>query len=174
MLKLATLERSVVLADLIDRLEGSGSTTVKSRPVKSTPSPKAKPVSSQVETTSDERTSPVVKPSDPLKAAQEAWIDICSKIATEHNSSGMMLKYGGFPVSYKDDVLMLRFSSKSHLDVANRCKQTLVRELIALTGEVRVKFEVGELPEEAARREEIEVDPTAKLLFDKLGAQPLD
>ena len=123
---------------------------------------------------SGEDTSPVVKSSDPLKAAQEAWIDICGKIATEHNSSGMMLKYGGYPISYKDNVLKLRFSSQSHLDAANRCKQTLVRELTAITGEARVMFEVGELPEEASRREKIEDDPAAKLLFDKLGAQPLD
>ena len=174
LLKLATLDRSVVLADLIARLEGSGSTAVESRPVKSTPSPKAEPVTSQAKTTSGEETSPVVKSSDPLKAAQEAWTDICGKIAEEHNSSAMMLKYGGYPVSYKDNVLKLHFSSKSHLDAADRCKQTLVRELTELTGKIRIEFEVGELPEEATKREEIEDDPAAKLLFDKLGAQPLD
>ncbi len=111
-------------------------------------------------------------PDDPLGVAQKNWDKICDRIALEHNSSGRLIKYDGYPVGYENGFLKIRFTSKYHLETARGCKQMLQSELSMFVGNVNLDFEVGELPERTVSESVAEEDPAVKLLMDRLGAQP--
>ena len=108
---------------------------------------------------------------DPLVAAQKTWTKVCDKVAAAYNSSGQLIKFGGYPVSYEDGGLTIRFSSKIHSDAAQSCMTALHRELKSIIGDVKLELEVGELPGNIESEKTEESDPALKLLFDRLGAK---
>ena len=200
LLKFASFDRSVDLAELLQRLEGGAAqaasertSAVSSQTGRSNPSiSRQPPPETSGNTAVEKRTqpaspdlvkekSPVASSVDagsgePLAVAQTVWDEVCDRVSASRNSSGRMVKFGGFPVAYEEGKLTLHFASKSHLDTAHACLRMLRKELSAIIGEVELELKVGELPQRGAAEDkpEPESDPAVQLLIDRLGAQPID
>ena len=177
LLRFATMDRSVVLSELIGKLE-DGVPAVRSAPSETAPLKSRKSVASGVVLPVNSKTRELAPvPDDPLTVARKAWDSICDKIAEKHNASGNMIKHnGGYPVSYENGTLKVRITNKSLLDRVRspEIMRELHRELEAIIGKVKLDFEVGELPEEALKQDPIYDDPEIKLLNERLGAQPVE
>lgn len=203
LLKFASFDRSVILADLIQRFEGNigpstspsspsggGQTSPKkdnptvpqrpSQPSSSTsPTHPEQPAPPDQQETSDKETDTVAvvrqtPPDDPLAAAQGAWDGICDRVAQEYNSQGNMIRYGGYPYSYEGGELTIRFRDKPHLDMGRRCVALIREGLEKVIGSVRIKLEEGELPNHTESGTPAETDPAMQLLKDRLDAKPVN
>jgi len=196
LLKFATFDRSVDLADLLKQIEGkTGSTpsrisspdrsgtekprltagkqtSLKPLPPGTTGRPSTPTSSSPAEVKGSVEAPSPAEHSDHLMVAQTAWDELCDRISLEQNSSGRMIKHGGFPVAYENGKLKLHFASRSHYDAAHTCRQALHRELSALIGEVKLELEVGEVPERPVTGTTSETDPAVQLLNRRLDARP--
>ena len=157
LLRFASFEKSVVLADLISHLEGAAPQHL------STTAPP------HLSTTAPPRQNSGI--TDPLAAAQGAWDEICERIAKEHNSRGRMIKYGGYPVAYQDGVLRINFAKSVHLETARGCLDVLRREMQAVIGDVTLDLQMGEIPARQPSDSPGSNDPAVKLLQERLGAR---
>jgi DNA polymerase-3 subunit gamma/tau len=185
--KLATLERSVVLADLIARLEkgipaSPAATPLPAppavrpapvqRPAPAIPRPAPAAVAAPVTPTKPALAPlpPSADPAEMLQRAQAAWNDLCDRIADKHNSRARLIKHGGFPVAYLAGTLRINFSSQSHLEAARALTPALKEEFTAILGPVTFDMQVGPTPQSEASAPS-EPDPAAKLLMDRFGAR---
>ncbi len=215
LLRFAAMENSVMLADLIDRIENvaagkpddvhraAGSVArpeVAETPTQPVPgrvdgkksdahvadkpqqislnnahsdnAADSAPVSEETQSGKAAKKKIVPIPDNPLEVAQNAWDEICDRIALKHNSSSKLMKFDGYPVGYENGYLKIRFTSRYHMDNARSRKQALQRELASFVGNVNLNFEVGELPARKVAGDKQEDDPALRLLMDRFNAHP--
>ena len=186
LLKFASFDQSVVLGDLIRRLE---SKTISSEP----PTASAKPQKSSTSSLPGSRKSQNVEPlpatapatapsaSSPntasdaelLSRVQSAWSEICAAVSKEHNSRARMLQLGGYPTAFRNRVLTVNFAKSFDLDAVRGCIPSLQKELVPLVGEVQVGLALGPIPQSSSD-EESENDPVLNLLKERLDAKPIN
>ncbi len=170
LLKFASFEKSVVLRDVINRLE----TGQRGSPPKKNPKPSVSPykpeqhpeLKKQSVSTSDK---PAVSVENPLAAVQEAWKGICERISEEHNSRGNMIRFGGYPVEYSNGRLKINFTTQSLATTARDCLSILKREIERIIGEIQLDLAVGDIPKVESNSSEEENDPAVKMVLDRFG-----
>lgn len=195
LLRFATMDKSVVLADLLDKLKKTSSSTVTitsdrtARSQHSSSSPTrtdaeavqmqsaardVKPDTKEAKSEpGDDAKKDVQIPSDPLDTAQKAWEGVCDKIADKQPSTGNTIRLG-YPVAYENGVLKLRFEYQNHRDAAKSCQQTIQKEFTAVLGSVRIELEIGRLPERPKSDDDADDDEAVRLLKERFDARPVE
>jgi len=177
LVKFASFDRSVVLADLISKLEHTPAThapvatphvsSTAQRPISrpSQPTPAATP-------TTPLPPPPVGEAAEVLKKAQDSWEMICDRLAEHFNSRARLIKHGGYPVHYAAGTLRINFAGSPHLEAGRALGAALKDEFVAIIGTVAFDFQIGPLPN-VAPVSNADDDPAVKLLMDRLGARPV-
>lgn len=177
LLKFASFEKSVVLRDIISRVENTSPTgniprntgTSRNNQERNSHLPETpaqvKPVQKPAATNTG-IDSPV---DNPLTAVQEAWVNICERISEEHNSRGNMIRFGGFPMEYNDGRLEIHFTTQSLVTTARECLPILKREIERITGDIQLDLSVGEIPSREEEPAPEKDDPAVKKLIDRFG-----
>ncbi len=189
LLKLATLDRSVDITELLEKLKtGPGFNTTnsndqtskaKSNPpttISSAPTPRANPTPENVLLVSkpvELKGKTNLSDDEILIKAQTEWDDICEDVVHTHNSSGRLIHSGGFPVSYRAGVLRLNFIDAMHLDRVQACRQVLIKALTDRLGPIRIEFAIGEIPMKP-KSEQAHFEPTIMSIMQRFDARPVD
>jgi len=185
LVKLASLERSVQLTELIERL---GRATSAPTPTPAPPKPpvsptgitgSAQPAPKPTPAPQNPAPTPAAPPfvptpagadGDQLRKAQDEWERICRRLAEKHNSRANLIRFGGYPMGYANGVLRINFMSSSHLEAGRALGGALRDEYSPALGPVQFDFQLGPIPSTADDKPP-EEDPAVKLLMDKLGAR---
>jgi len=185
LVKFASFERSVVLADLISKLEHAPAAPspapaprVTAAPVAQTaPSPVQRPTTRPAPVTPVAAPAPALPPpptgdaAEVLRKAQDSWETICEKLAENFNSRARLIKHGGFPVYYSNGTLRINFAGSSHLEAGRALGAGLKEEYAAVIGTVSLDLQIGPLPNMTQAPAAVDDDPAVKLLKDRLGAR---
>lgn len=181
--KLATFERSIVLADLIATIEKgalAGTSTASAppphRPAPASPPNYSPPRQAVSQPPSESRPAPVSPPPPSagddqiLRIAQSNWSQICDKLAEQHNSRARMLKPVSWPVSCTGGMLRINFAMSAHSDTARSIQGSLKDAIASFTGPVMLDLQIGPVPQQKEEAPS-EPDPAMKLLMSELGAR---
>ncbi|MDP8241125.1 MAG: DNA polymerase III subunit gamma/tau [Candidatus Hatepunaea meridiana] len=183
LLKLAMVDSSVILTDIINRFKDDDLTKpptkvsqprstviskTSSQPIQKQPKPAVKQESAvEVKTP----VSTPVASTDILETAKREWINICDNIAKNHRMGGNNIKVGGYPFSYENQTLKIRFNKQIHLDTARSLSSELQKELEAVIGKVKFELELGDIPGSEVAFTNNNSDPALKQLKDRFGAR---
>ncbi len=188
LVKLATFERSLVIADLIAQIsKGAPPVAPPSSPPRTVQAPaqSAQPVSPatvrrpapspQTETSqkpaSTNTPQVTLNDADLLTRASAMWGEICDEISKEHSHRSRMIRHGGIPISAVNGTLRINFQAQSHLDIARALLGPLREAINSRLGNVTLDLQIGPIVADSSEPE-IE-DEATKLLTNRWGARPV-
>ena len=181
LVKFASFERSVVIADLLTQLSKSPvvsptATTPKPRAATVAPAPKSPPSLTPAPNPNvaepPRKVEPIRITEDDgvlLQKAVGIWEDICDELAKDHNHRAQMIRFGGSPTSVSGGILKISFQTQMHLDIGRALLGPLREAIESRIGKLEIEMQIGQVTPSIAESEPD--DPAARLLADRWGAK---
>ncbi len=185
LVKFATFERSIVIADLIAQISKGTPTTApqvsprQPAPIVQKPQTIVPPAARRTITTPPTEaiptTTPPVRPpittddAELFRKACSIWSEVCDDLAKEHSHRAQMIRHGGMPATLSGGTLRINFQAQSHLDIARALLGPLREAITSRLGGVVIELQIG--PISSSLEEPKPEDEATKLLTSRWGAR---
>lgn len=181
LVKFASFERSIVIAELLAQLSKNPVVS----PAATPPKPRATPVAATPKSPSlhSPAQNPIVaeppRKIEPPKITEDdgmilqkavgIWEEICDELAKDHNHRAQMIRFGGLPTAVSGGILKISFQTQMHLDIGRALLGPLRDAIQARIGKLEIEMQIGQVTPNTADSEPD--DPAMRLLADRWGAR---